>query len=110
MSRRPCKVAKWSFSNDEVSGCDRNCCCSSHCAFFGHAKDKTTFNSDIYSHKPEEELFRVFDRAWKTDEQFEDETIQLCDHKTGLMSLVCAVNTDLDDSPWSDAGSTEPLH
>ena len=89
--------------------CDRNCCCSSHCAFFGHAKDKTTFNSDIYSHKPEEELFRVFDRSWMTDEQFEDETIHLCDHKTGLMSLVCAVNTDLDNSPWSVIGSTEPL-
>ena len=44
-----------------------------------------------------------------TDEQFEDETIHLCDHKTGLMSLVCAVNTDLDNSPWSVIGSTEPL-
>ena len=42
------------------------------------------------------------------DDQFEDDAIQLCDYKTGLMNLVCAINTDLDDSPWSEAGSTEP--
>ena len=88
--------------------CERNCCCPSHCAFFGHGKDKTTFNSDIYSHKPEVEVFQLLDRSWMNDEQFEDETIQLCDYKTGLMSLVCAVNTDLGAPPWSDTGSNEP--
>ena len=61
-------------------------------------------------YKPEEELFRVYDISWMNDEQFEDETIKLCDYKTGLMSLICALNTDLDDSPWFDAGFTEPLH
>ena len=56
------------------------------------------------------QLFRVYDISWMNDEQFEDETIKLRDYKTGLMSLICALNTDLDDSPCCDAGFTEPLH
>ena len=92
-TRAVVKIARTKF----LKPC-RKCCCISHCLFFDHGNGKVATDALELESCPQYMFSEMLDRSWLMYDQFEEDIVDVCDAEDHFMSLLCAVNTNLNDN------------
>ena len=75
-----------------------DCCCISHCLLAGHEKGAVAVDVPEFDDKKQYNFPGMLDKSYILDsEVFEEEMGQMTVEYDPLMSVICAVNTDLDE-------------
>ena len=75
----------------------KKCCCSYHCVIEDHGKAAVPIVVDGINYGQEHLYSNLFDSSWDNTEQYEENLVNITTPADHFMSLVCALQLDLED-------------